>query len=129
MKIAYLASLSAVLAIVLSVSSGFAAPIESVESAGASTAYQKVDAMLGEQIVARQLQAVGLTSQQAHARLAQLNDQQLSQLAAQADLIRAGGTIQHDERVHLGPLRCMWRQLTTFAINVYHLVFCWADPK
>jgi hypothetical protein len=129
MKIAYLASLSAVTAIVLSVSSGFAAPSESVESAGASTAYQKVDAMLNEQIVAGQLQAIGLTSQQAHARLSQLTDQQLGQLAAQADLIQAGGTIQGDEHVHLGPLRCMWRQLTTFAINVYHVIFCWAELK
>jgi hypothetical protein len=129
MKIAHLVSLSAVTAIVLSVSSGFAAPSESVESAGASTAYQKVDAMLSEQIVASQLQAVGLTSQQAHARLSQLNDQQLAQLAAQADMIRAGGMIQGDKHDHLGPLRCMWRQLATFAINVYRLVFCWADLK
>jgi hypothetical protein len=129
MKIAHLASLSAVTVIILSVSSGFAAPSESVESAGASTAYQKVDAMLSEQIVAGQLQAVGLTSQQARARLSQLNDQQLGRLAAQADMIQAGGTIQGDEHDHLGPLRCMWRQLTTFATNVYRLVFCWAELK
>ena len=129
MKIAHLVSLSAVTAIVLSVSTGFAAPSESVESAGASTAYQKFDAMLNEQIVVCQLQAVGLTSQQAHARLSQLNDQQLRQLAAQADLIQAGGTIQHDERVHLGPLRCMWQQLTTFAINIYRVIFSWAQLK
>ena len=129
MKIANLVSLSAVTAIMLSMSSVFAAPSESVESAGASTAYQRVDAMLNEQIVAGQLQAVGLTRQQAHARLSQLNDQQLGQLAAQADLIQAGGTIQHDEQAPLGPLRCMWKQLTTFAINVYRLIFCWGEMK
>jgi len=129
MKIAHLASLSAVTAIILSVSSGFAAPSESVESAGASTAYQKVDAILSEQIVAGQLQAVGLTSQQVHARLSQLNDQQLGQLAAQADMIQAGGTIQNGDLDKLGPLRCMWHQITIFATNVYRLIFCWADLK
>ena len=111
MKIAHLAVLSAVAAIVLSASSGFAAPSESVESAGASTAYQKVDAMFGEQIVACRLQAVGLTAQQAHARLSQLSDQQLGQLAAQADMIQAGGTIQDGNVNKLGPLGCMWHQL------------------
>ena len=129
MKIACLVSLSVVTTAVLSVSSAIAAPSESVESAGASTAYQKVDAMLSEQIVANQLQAVGLTPQQAHARLSQLTDQQLGQLAAQADMIQAGGTIQGDEHDNLGPLHCMWRQLTTFATNVYRLIFCWADLK
>ncbi len=126
MKIAYLAAVSA---ITLSASLGFAAPSESVESAGASTAYQKVDAMFGEQIVAGRLQAVGLTAQQARARLSQLNDQQLGELAAQADMIQAGGTIQHDTCDHLGPLRCMWHQVTIFATNVYRVIFCWADLK
>src|ERR1700733_1392321 len=94
MKTAYLAAVSAV---ILSASVGFAAPIESIESAGASTAYQKVDAMVGEQMVAGRLQAAGLTAQQAHARLSQLSEQQLGQLAAQADMIQAGGTIQEGE--------------------------------
>ncbi|MGO9243758.1 MAG: PA2779 family protein [Verrucomicrobiia bacterium] len=126
MKIAHLAAVSA---ITLSASLGFAAPSESVESAGASTAYQKVDAMFGEQIVAGRLQAVGLTTQQARARLSQLNDQQLGQLAAQADMIQAGGTVQSGDVNRLGPLGCMWHQLTIFATNVYRLVFCWADLK
>jgi hypothetical protein len=130
MKIAHLAVLSAIAAIVLNASSVFAAPSESVESAGASTAYQKVDAMFGEQMVACRLQAIGLTAQQARARLSQLSDQQLGQLAAQADMIQAGGTIQHDEDLNkLDPLGCMWHQLTVFATNVYRLVFCWADLK
>jgi hypothetical protein len=127
MKIAHLVAVSV---ITLSASLGFAAPSESVESAGASTAYQKVDAMFGEQMVVGQLQAVGLTVQQAHARLSQLSDQQLGQLAAQADMIQAGGTIQGDPgNDNLGPLHCMWHQLTIFATNVYRLVFCWADLK
>src|SRR5271156_4314802 len=126
MKIAHLAAVSA---ITLSASLGFAAPSESVESAGASTAYQKVDAMFGEQMVAHRLQAIGLTSQQAHARLSQLSDQQLGQLAAQADMIQAGGTIQGGDVDNLGPLGCVWHQITNFATNVYRLVFCWADLK
>jgi long-subunit fatty acid transport protein len=129
MKIAHLAVLSAMAAIVLNTSPGFAAPSESVESAGASTAYQKVDAMFGELRVANRLQAVGLTAQQAHARLSQLSDQQLGQLAAQADMIQAGGTIQNGDLDKLGPLRCMWHQITIFATNVYRLIFCWADLK
>ena len=127
MKIAHLAAVSA---LTLSASLGFAAPSESLESAGASTAYQKVDAMFGEQMVVGQLRAVGLTAQQAHARLSQLNDQQLGQLAAQADMIQAGGTIQGDpDSDNLGPLRCMWHQITIFATNVYRVIFCWADLK
>ena len=126
MKIAYFAAVSA---IILSVSVAYAAPSESVESAGASTAYQKVDAMFGEQMVASRLQAIGLTTQQAHARLSQLNDQQLSQLAAQADMIQAGGTIQQGEVSKLGPLDCMWHQISTFFVNIYHVVFCWTDLK
>jgi hypothetical protein len=118
---------SVVIAMIVGASSMFAAPCESVESAGASTTYQKVDALLSEQVVVTRLQAVGLSSRQAHARLSQLNDQQLGQLAAQADLIQAGGTIQHDE--NLGPLDCMWYQLTTFCTNVYRLIFCWGDLK
>ena len=128
MKIAHLVGLSAATAVVLSVSSVFAAPSESVESAGASTAYQKVDALLNEQIVAHQLQAVGLTAPQAQARLSQLTDQQLGQLAAQADLIQAGGTIQGCGCSDVGPLACIWRQLTAFAQNVYRVFVCWRNP-
>ena len=130
MKIAHLAVLSAIATVVLNASSVFAAPSESVESAGASTAYQKVDAMFGEQMVACRLQVIGLTAQQARARLSQLSVQQLGLLAALADMIQAGGTIHHDEDLNkLGPLGCMWHQLTVFATNVYRLVFCWADLK
>lgn len=129
MKIAHLAVLSAIAAVTLNTSSAFAALSESVESAGASTAYQKVDAMFGEQMVASRLQAVGLNAQQAHARLSQLNDQQLGQMAAQADMIQAGGTIQNGDVDKLGPLVCMWHQLTVFATNVYRVIFCWGDLK
>ncbi len=126
MKTAHLVAVSA---IILSASVGYAAPSESVEAAGASTAYQKVDATLGEQMVASRLQAAGLSAQQVHARLSQLNDQQLSRLAAQADMIQAGGMMQNDHVNDLGPLGCMWQELKVFATNVYRLIFCWADLK
>jgi hypothetical protein len=121
--------LSAVSAIVVSASSTLAAPCESVESAGASTAYQKVDAMLSERVVANHLQAIGLSHQQAQARLSRLSEQQLAQAAAQADMIQAGGTIQGGNVNNLGPLGCMFRQISVFFRNVYHLLFCWGDMK
>jgi len=128
MNVTRFSVLAVTTAVVIGTTSVFAAPCESVESAGASTAYQKVDAMLSEKIVAGQLQSVGLSSQQAHARLAQLSDQQLGQLAAQATMIQAGGTIQHDKD-NLGPLACMWHELTVLGTNLYRLVFCWKDLK
>ena len=123
------AALSVVAAVVIGASPAFAAPCESVESAAASTAYQKVDAMLSEQIVANHLQAVGLSSQQAHARLSQLNDRQLGQLAAQADMIQSGGTIQGGNLNDLGPIGCFVHQLRHFLANVYQLIFCWGDVR
>ena len=123
------AFLSVVAAVVIGTSPAFAAPCESVESAAASTAYQKVDAMLNEQTVANHLQAVGLSSQHAHARLSQLGDQQLCQLAAQADMIQSGGTIQGGNLNDLGPLGCFMHQLRHLLANVYQLIFCWGDIK
>lgn len=123
------AALSVVVVVVIGASSAFAAPCESVESAAASTAYQKVDAMLNEQIVASHLRASGLSSQQAHARLSQLSEQQLCQLAAQADMIHSGGTIQGGNVNDLGPIGCFVQQLGHFFTNVYHLIFCWGDIR
>ena len=128
MNMSRLLGLAAVTAIITT-SSVYAAPCESVESAGASTAYQKVDAMLSEKIVTTQLQSIGLSSQQAHARLSQLNEQQLNQLAAHTNMIQAGGTIQRDKGMELGPLGCMWHELTVLGTNIYRLLFCWKDMK
>jgi hypothetical protein len=115
-------------ALVISATSASAAPCESVESARASTAYQKIDAMLGEKNVADHLQAAGLSSEQAQARISQLSQTQIEQLAAQADLIQAGGTIQRNPG-RLGPLDCMFKQIKTLFHNVYQLIFCWGDLK
>jgi hypothetical protein len=106
-----------------------AAPVESVESACASTAFQKVDAFLSEKVVADQLTALGLSQQQAHARLAQLSEAQIEQLAAQADLIHMGGTIQGPDPNPLGPFACWFQQLGTLLYNVFHTFFCWGDLK
>ena len=120
--------LSGLTALFITASTALAAPCESVESASASTAYQKIDAMLGEKIVVNHLKAIGLSTEQAHARVSQLSQAQLDQLAAQADLIQAGGTIQGDNN-HLGPLNCMFAQIKVFFYNVYQLIFCWKDLK
>jgi hypothetical protein len=128
MNIARFNILLAATALVITASSAFAAPCESVESASASTAYQKIDAMLGERIVVDHLKAIGLGAEQAHARVSQLSQPQLDQLAAQADLIQAGGTIQGDNN-HLGPLNCMFKQIKVLFYNVYQLIFCWKDLK
>jgi hypothetical protein len=126
MNVLRLVILSVVTSMAITESVLFAAPCESVESAAASTAFQKADALLSEKIVVSHLRAVGLTSEQAHARLSQLSEQQIGQLAAQADLIQAGGTIQHGDVNKLGPLGCMWLEIKTFFCDVYQLVFCWA---
>ena len=129
MNMARLAFLSAVAAIIVSVSSAYAAPCESVASAGASTAYQKVDALLKEKIVAAQLQAVGLSSEQARARLSQLSERQLGELAAQADMIQVGGTIQKDHVHPGGPFWYIGHQFCRLFDNIYRLLFTWEDLK
>ena len=127
MNTARLTFLTAVTAIIVSVSAAYAAPCESVASASASTAYQKVDALLSEKAVAAKLQAVGLSSERAQARLSQLSDRQLGELAAQADLIQAGGTIQGGNVEPLGPLNYLFNQARMFFTNVYRLLFTWKD--
>jgi hypothetical protein len=129
MKMSRLLVLLAVTALIASASSIYAAPCESVASASASTAYQKVGAMLGEKIVVTHLQAIGLSSEQAQARLSQLSERQISELAAQADMIQVGGTIQSGDVQPLGPLDCIFHQFGVFFTNVYRLIFCWKDMK
>jgi hypothetical protein len=121
--------LSAAATIINTASSTYAAPCDSVASASASTTYQKVDAFLNEKIVATKLQAIGLTSQQAQAHLSQLNERQLGELAAQADMIQAGGTIQGADLHKGGPFYYIGRQFSLFFGNVYRLLFSWQDLK
>ncbi len=117
-------------AAIISVSySAVAAPVESVESSRASTARQKVDAFLAEKVVARQFAALGISQQQIHTRLARLSDSQLQQLAAQVDLLRAGGMIEGGGLHPAGPFSYMAQTLGTFFYNVYQLLFAWGDLK
>jgi hypothetical protein len=125
MKIAQFLVVSSVVAVGCLSSSIYAAPVESVESARASAALQKVDSFLNEKVVARQLKALGISREQASARLAQLNEAQLQQLAAQVDLIRAGGTIESGENKPLGPLGCLGKQLGALFHDFFELLFCW----
>ena len=106
-----------------------AAPVESVESARASSALQKVEAFLSEQTVARQLTALGLSGEQVSTRLAQLSDAQLEQLAAQVDLMKAGGQIQGGNPNPWGPLQCVFKPLSRFFYNVYQVFVCWGKLK
>lgn len=112
---------------VCTISAAVAAPVESVESARASKALQKVDAFLGEKAVAKQLQALGVTREQARARLAKLSEPQLETLAAQIDLVKAGGTIQGSGGV--GPLGCMMDAIGRLMYNFWQFFFCWGDQK
>jgi len=106
-----------------------AAPVDSVESARASSAFQKVDAFLSEKAVVAQMQALGFATEQAHARLARLSDSQVEQLAAQVDLIKAGGTIKGGQPNPLGPFSYMLRNIGTFVTNVFRVLFSWRDLK
>ncbi len=121
--------LSAITAIIVGATSAYAAPCESVASASASTAYQKVDGMLGEKIVASHLQAIGLSPEQAQARLSQLSERQLGELAAQADMIHAGGTIQGADLQKWNPFTYLGHQFCNFCDDVYRLLFSWQDLK
>ena len=128
MKIARL--LVALAAVLVSLSASvWAAPVESVESARASAALQKVDAFLSEKIVAEQLMALGISREQVSTRLARLNESQLQQLAAQVDLIRAGGTIQSGGMKTLGPLGYLAKQFGILVYNFYQLLFSWGQLK
>ena len=127
MKIA--SQLVVVTVVLLTASAAFAVPIESVDSARASDAFQKVDAFLGEQAVADQLVKLGVTPEQAKARLAQLSDAQLEELAAQVDTLRAGGMIQGGHPNPLGPIGCVFYQIGVTIKHVVKFLFCWTDIR
>jgi hypothetical protein len=129
MKTARVAILLFVTTVIATLSSVIAAPIESVESSRASVALQKVDAFLGEKAVADQLAALGLTREQASARLAQLSEAQIEELAAQVDLIKAGGTIQGTDTGRCSPIACFFKQLGALLHNIICAAFCWEDWK
>jgi hypothetical protein len=128
--------LAAILAVGLS-AAVWAAPVESVESSRASAAFQKLDAFLGEKVVADQLAALGITRTQVSARLAKLNDTQLEQLAAQVDLIKAGGTIQGSNPDTVGPVDlnpargfgAFLEQLRVMFREIFHQFFFWQRDK
>ena len=114
---------------VLGIGSSMAAPVESVESARAAAAYEKVDAFLNEAAVVDQLHRLGVSPEQAHARLAQLGEAQVEQLAAQIDLLQAGGSIQCGHAHPLGPLGCVIRSIHRTISNIVNFLFCWTDVR
>ncbi|MBM3861833.1 MAG: hypothetical protein FJ395_19595 [Verrucomicrobia bacterium] len=115
------------MAAVIAVSSAVAAPVESVES-GRAAALAKVEGLLAEKVVSDQLTSLGLTRDQASARLAKLSDTQIEQLAAQVDQIRAGGDIQGDMSGG-GMIGTFFKQLGDFIYNIFQIVFFWRDQK
>lgn len=127
MKIVRQLTLSAMF--VLATLSAWAAPVESIESARASAALQKVDAFLGEQAVVDQLTALGLSAADARARIAQLDDRQLEQLAAEVDLLQAGGKIVSGYVNKLGPLGCVLCQIRATLRHIFQVLFCWDDIR
>ena len=126
MKIAIQLTLFAVAALI-SVSAAVAAPIESVESARASAAFQKVNAFLGEKAVVEELTKLGVTRDQVESRLAKLSDTQIEQLAAQVDTFRAGGKIRGGNPHPLGPLGCVLHQIHCTIRHIIQVLFCWDD--
>jgi hypothetical protein len=106
-----------------------AAPVESVESARATVALQKVEGFFSEKAVQDQLVALGVTRDQVQARLAQLTDTQLEQVAAQVDLLKAGGTVQGGNPSRLGPIGCVVRQIRVTVQHVMQFLFCWDDIR
>lgn len=117
-----------ILAIVSALST-IAAPVESVDSARASAAFQKLDAFLGEQRVIDQLTSLGVSPQETRVRLAKLSDSQLEELAAQVDLIQAGGKIVCGHVHLLGPIGCVLRSIHDFTSHLIHFLFCWDDVR
>jgi hypothetical protein len=116
------------LGLILGVSGALAAPVESVDSARASAALQQVENFLLEQAVAEQLATLGLDADLVRARLAGLSDAQLEALAAQVELLAAGGTIQGAEQ-RKGILSCITEPLGRLFYNLYQLIFCWGDLR
>ena len=106
-----------------------AAPVESVESARASVALQKVDAFLSTELVAKQLATLGLSRELASARLAGLSAAQLEQLAAQVDLLTAGGTIEGGNPRPFFFVGYIFQHLAVLVDNIYRLLFSWGDTK
>ena len=104
-----------------------AAPIESVESAGAKPALQKVDLFLGEQAVATQLTKLGVNADQVRARLARLDDAQLAQLVAEVDTLQAGGDIQSGNPHPWGPIGCVFKRIGDTFVHFVKILFCWTD--
>lgn len=106
-----------------------AAPVESVDSARASVAIQKIESFLNQDAVSERLSKMGMDRAMVTARLTKLSDAQLQEMAAQVDLVQAGGTIQGDSIDEFNPVRCVLEPLGRLFYNLYQLVFCWGEFK
>jgi hypothetical protein len=128
MKIANIMAV-AVVGSLISFSTLQAAPVESVDSAVASPARQKVVSYLNEKAVVAQLNKLGVSADQIQSRLATLNDAQLAQMASQVDKIHSAGDIQGGDPHPLGPLECILKDISCTVKHVIKLLFCWTDVE
>lgn len=113
----------------LAITNAPAAPVSSVESAAANPARQKVDAFLNEQTVVSHLDKLGVTPAQAQARVASLNDAQLTQMAAEVDKLAAGGDIQSGSPNPMGPIGCIFKAIGETFRHIFKVLFCWTDIR
>jgi hypothetical protein len=84
-----------------------------------------------EQWVAERLATLGMSQTQIQTVMNRLDAKQVEELAAQLDLVAAGGTIQ-GERVKIMPVEhilCLFQQLGIFVKNFFGFIFCWKEPR
>lgn len=115
------------LVVILSISSARAALVESVKSAVAKPALQRIDAFLCEKSVIAQLIKLGVSPDQAHICLTELSDVQLVQLSAQVDKLMTGGDIQSGNPHPLGPVGCFFKSIGDTIAHIFKVLFCWTD--
>ncbi len=102
-----------------------AAPVESVPASTATSAHQTIDAYLSQDIVVDALESLGLNRAAIDARLAQLTDSELRALAAEIELVQAGGQIQKGSVYADNPIASILRPLGRLFHNIYQLIFGW----
>ncbi len=103
-----------------------AAPVASVPSNQATVERQKIDVYLSHDQVAAALEEIGLQRATVEAHLATLSDETIHAMAADIDLVMAGGDIQSGNVYADNPIACILRPLGRLFESLYRLIFCWS---
>ena len=119
-------SLTAVLSLCAVVS---AAPVGSVESTRAGQATDTIHRYLSQATVVQRLDELGVSRAAIDAQLAKLSDTQMEALAADIELVQAGGQIQGGNPHPWGTLECIFEPIGRFFYDVYQVIFCWGKLK